>query len=454
VSADDGFRHQERLRSAAATARDVLSRSGGCRFEVFTKASVTREVEVAPGEPPRELEVEEMGVAVRTTRGRCAGFAAASGLEADAARRAIDGAIAVERELPFDPLPPSRLLAAAETPSSWRLPPRGWAHHTGEQLAKAVAAISGGRLRLRRCLFQEGTFSWLLQTGEGFVAAYDGAACSLLTEVQPAEGRGGVWREWHHVADPAGLDPAVVARRIADRALLVQGRIATGSGLVSLILAPEVAARLLTALSPLFVVWSDRRDPLAKLLDSSGRLAAAALTLLDDRLDPQAPITGPCDGEGLPAARTLLVERGIPRHRLASYRDALALGEPPRGGALRLSYRDYPSTGIANLRVSTEHGSPPAELLRAAGTTLYLLRPLAPVLVDFAEASYRIVASGVWLDDGRVRGWHPVVELRGSLARLLGRIEAVGTDLAWFQADRGVVGAPSLLIASQPVMGQ
>jgi len=453
VAAPADSRHQERLRSAAATARDVLTRSGPCRFEVFTKASLTREVEVAPEEPPRELEVEEMGVAVRTTRGGRAGFAAASGLDADAARRAIAGAFAVEEELPFDPLPPARLLAAAETRTTRGLPPRGWASHAGVELARSVTAVSGGRLRLRRCLFQEGSFSWLMQTGEGFVASFDGTACSLLTEVQPVEGRGGVWREWHHVADPAALDPAAAARRIADRALLVQGRVATASGLVSLILAPEVVARLLTALSPLLVACRDRRDPVSKLLDASGRLASEALTLLDDRLDPEAPLTGPCDGEGLPAARTLLVERGIPRHRLASYRDALAYGETPRGGALRLSYRDYPSTGIANLRVSTEHGSPPAELLRAAGTALYLLRPLAPVLVDFGAASYRIVAAGVWLDSGRVRGWHPVVELRGSLSRLLGRIEAVGTDLAWFQADRGAVGAPSLLIGSQPVMG-
>jgi PmbA protein len=453
VAAPAEPRFQERLRSAAATARDVLSRSGTCRFEVFTKASVTREVEVAPEEPPRELQVEEMGVAVRTVRGRHAGFAAASGLEADAARRAIAGAIAAEEELPFDPLPPVRLLAAGEARPARGLPPRGWASHAGAELARSVAACSGGRLRLRRCLFQEGSFSWLLQTGEGFVAGFDGTACSLLTEVRRVEGRGGVWREWHHVPDPTAFDPATAGRRITDRALLVEGRIVTASGLVSLILAPEVAARLLTALSPLLVACRERRDPLPKLLDASGRLASEALTLVDDRLDPEAPIAGPCDGEGLPASRTLLVERGIPRHRLASYRDAMAFGETARGGALRLSYRDYPATGIANLRVSTERGTPPAELLRAAGTALYLLRPLAPVLVDLGAASYRIVAAGVWLESGRVRGWHPVVELRGSLSRLLGRIEAVGTDLEWFQAERGAVGTPSLLIGSQPVMG-
>jgi predicted Zn-dependent protease len=445
--------HQERVRSAAATGRDVLARGGVERWEMFTKASVTRELELAPGAAPREVQVEEMGVAVRTSRARRAGFAAASGLEVDAARRAIDGACAVESELPFDPLPPARLLGTAATGPARPLPPRGWAHHAADQLAKAVASVSGGRLRLRRSLLQEGTFSWLLQTSEGFVSTFDGTAASMLSEVQPADRRGGIWREWHHIADPDGFDPVAAAHRVADRALLVRGRVVTGVGLSNLILAPEVSARLLAALAPLLVVCRHPRDPLPGLLDGNGRLASDALTLVDDRLDPDAPITGPCDGEGLPPARTLLVERGVPRHRLASYRDALAFGETPRGGALRLSYRDYPATAIANLRVATDEGLPSHDMLQRAETALYLLRPLAPVAVDLAAGGYRIVASGVWLEHGRVRGWHPVVELRGSLARLLGRIEAVGTDLAWFQADRGCVGAPSMLIRSQPVVG-
>ena len=70
-----------------------------------------------------------------------------------------------------------------------------------------------------------------------------------------------------------------------------------------------------------------------------------------------------------------------------------------------------------------------------------------------ATDGYRIIASGVWLDGRTVRGWHPVVELRGSLGRLLRRIEAVGTDLRWFQTSQGFVGTPSLLVRRQPVVG-
>jgi len=445
--------HRDHLRAAASSARDLLVNSDADRWEFFTKASTTREVEVAPGTPPKETLVEEVGVAIRTVRQDRAGFGAASGLEADAARRAIEGAFAVETALPFDPLPPSRLLGLSDVTGRRTPSPRGWAAHATDQLARSVVEASHGRLKLRRTLFQEGSYCWLLATEDDFVATYDDIAASLVVELQTMKDGDGIWRDWIHLPVVEAFDSSAVARRISDRALLVQGPLATDSGLANVILAPEMTARVLAALAPLLMATDGEHDPLPGLLDPSGRLASSSLTLFDDRLDPNAPITGPCDGEGLPARRTVLLEEGIPRHRLASYRDAVLFGETPRGGALRLSYRDYPATGIANLRVDTESGLPSRELLTRAESALYLLRPLAPVLLDAPGDSYRIVASGVWLDQTGVRGWHPVVELRGSLSLLLRRIDAVGTDLAWFQTDGGCVGAPTVLIRHQPVVG-
>jgi PmbA protein len=450
-SARPGYR--ERLGSAAATARDVLAASGARRWEFFTKASATREVEIVPEHEPREIEIDEVGVAVRTLRGRNAGFAAASGLEADAARRAIDGAVANETPLPFDPLPPERLQGTAEIEPAPAAPVRGWAAHATEQLVQGVAEATGGALRLRRSVFHEGTFSWLLATSEGFLASHDGTATSALVEVQATDRRRGVWREWFHLPDPAAFDASATARRIADRALLTQGPLTDGSGLSRVILAPEVAAQVLAGLVPLLIVCRHDPDPLPALLDRNGCLGSPALTLVDDRLDPTAPIVGPCDGEGLPARRIPLVEAGVPRHRLASYRDSVAFGESPRGGAVRISYRDYPASGVANLKLDTAHGRPPSELLDDDGRMLYLARPLTPIVIDAHRDVYRLVATGVWLDRRRVEGRQPVVELRGSLAMLLRRIEAVGTDLTWFQTDAGFVGAPSLLIHHQPVIG-
>lgn len=443
----------ERHHQAARIGRDLLTHSQADRWEIFTKASLTREVETLPGRPPRVAQVEEMGVAVRTVRGNRSGFGAASGLDPDTARRSLEAALGSETSIPHDPLPPHRMLGVTETPAVTSATPRGWAVHTTDELATTVSQISGGGLRLRRSLIQDGTFSWLLTTAEGFVATHSATTSSLLADVEPTDHDSGVWRDWFHIPDPSSFDPEAAARRIVDRALLTRTRVATDSGLRDLILDPEVAAQLLAALVPLFVACAPDHDSLPGLLNADGQLASPALTLVDDRTDPLAPITGPCDGEGLPSRRTLVLDGGVPRHRLASYRDAVAYSESPRGGALRVSYRDYPSSGIANLRVEANEGLPPSQLLEIADRALYLLRPLTPISFDPANDSYRMVASGVWLRGRRIRGWHPVVELEGSISRLLRRIEAVGTDVAWFQTERGCVGTPSLLIRRQPVVG-
>ena len=445
--------HVERLHSAAAAARTLLENSPVERWEVYAKASFAREVEVAPGRPLRVIHVEETGVAVRSLRNGRAGFAAASGLGSSASRRAVEGAFATERAVTHDPLPPQRLLGTTEVRGASPLPPTGWATHVGEELARAVTNLADGCLQLRRAIIQEGAFSWILATGDDWVARHDGTGTSLLAEIEGVGDRAGVWRDWLHIADLEAFDVETAAARISDRALLTRSRVATDSGLRDLILHPEVAAQLLSAIAPLFLATSDDEDHLPALLDRDGRLAAPALTLFDDRIDPEAPITGPCDGEGLAAHRTLLLDEGVPRHRLASFRDANRYSESARGGALRLSYRDYPSTGIANLQVETADGVPAGELLGAADHALYLLRPLAQVSVTPETDTYRIIASGVWLDGRKVRGWHPVVELCGSLGLLLRRIEAVGNDLRWFQTSRGFVGAPSLLVRRQPVVG-
>jgi PmbA protein len=453
MNTKDTNHHLSRLNAAAGAARTELENKPVERWEFFAKASLTREIEVTPGKQLRIISVEETGVAVRSARDGRAGFAAASGLEGDAPRRAAEAALDTEMPAAFDHLPPQRLLGTSSVRSPRPLPPTGWAGHVGEELARILASTAGRHARLRRAIIQEGTFAWTLATGEGWVARHEDTSSALLAEVEVEGERSGVWRDWLHIPDPEAFDLEAAAAQVSDRALLTRSRIATDSGLRDLILHPEVAAGLLAAIAPLFLASGNDEEDLAEMTDREGRLAAPALTLTDDRTEADAPITGPCDGEGLPCKRTLLVDEGVPRYRLASYRDAMRHSEVPRGGALRLSYRDYPGTGIANLQVSTENGVAASQLLGSADRALYLLRPLAPVSFDASTDTYRMIASGVWLDGHSVRGWHPVVELRGSLGRLLRRIEAVGTDVRWFQTSQGFVAAPSLLVRRQPVVG-
>jgi PmbA protein len=441
---------RDRLQGAASACRHLLESSATERWEVFVKASVTREAEVAGGQLRRTVSIEESGVGVRVYDHGRSGFAAASGLGRSAARAAVEAARAGATRGP-DPLPPQRLLGTSQVTPGPELPPRGWSQHVAGELAISLASLSP-HLGMGRAIPREGSFAWSLVTAEGWSAVHRRTVASMLVEVL-VDDRPGTWREWIHVPDPTDFNAEAVAARIGNRALLTRHRIATDRGLHDLMLHPEVSAGLLSAISPLFRATPTDRDPLPGLLDRGGMLASYPLTVVDDRSDPSAPVVSPCDGEGLPSHRTLLLEKGAPRHRVASYADATRFDELPRGGAVRFSYRDCPTTGIANMKVLTDEGMAAAELLAASDRILYLLRPLAPVVCDLTDDSYSLVASGVWIDRQRVRGWHPVVELRGGLGSLLRRIEAVGTDLGWFETGQGFIGAPSILVRRQPVVG-
>ena len=140
--------HLGRLNAAADAARTELESQPVERWEFFAKASFTRESEVTPGKQLRAINVEETGVAVRSTRNGRAGFAAASGLEGDAPRRAVEGALETETPAAFDPLPPQRLLGTSPVPSPRQLPPTGWAGHVGEEGGQRVEELVGDQDRL------------------------------------------------------------------------------------------------------------------------------------------------------------------------------------------------------------------------------------------------------------------------------------------------------------------
>jgi len=443
-------RFQQRLNQAAAAAHDLLRPSRVDRWEVFAKASSFRATRLEAGGGCITLG-EETGVAVRSFRKGLAGFAAASGLEAGAARRAVEGALSGELPSDRDPLPPARLLGSVPVPAGDPPAPEEWPESVVAELESALTECAQDRVRLVAATAHQGQFAWVLTTAEGFVAGHTGTTCYLLVEAVAKDPEAGVWREWVHVRNPASFEPRRLAASLTDRMLLAGPGVDPTAGVQDLLLHREVAAHLLAAMAPLFLATPPENDHLPALLDRKGLLAAPMVSVVDDRIGRFGPLSGPCDGEGIPSESILVLDRGAPRHRIASFRDAMACGDPALGGAARHSYRDYPATGFTNLLLRCEEGEPPHHLLSEIDRAVYLVRPTAQVEIDLVSGTLRLVASGVSLDGGRIQGWHPVVEVRTGLGSFLRGIEMIGNDLQWFQARNGCVGAPSLLVRQQPV---
>jgi predicted Zn-dependent protease len=456
VSSSSGHHseHLERLHRTAVDARDLLAAAGVDRWELYAKASASREVTVTGGERGAAVvENAETGVAIRTRRQAASGFAAAAGLEPAAWRVAVDLALQREAHDPVDPVPPEHLLGAREVPEPPSPPPAGWAQHTAERLANELGTRSKGRVTLLRASVRIGHTAWILHRSEGFVATCHGSSCYLLLEAIERAQRTGVWRELVHVPSFEQLDPATLAQRLADRIALMTDPFEPAEGIRDVIANGEVTAQLVSALVPLFLATPEAVDPLPGLLDRNGRLAGPDLSLVDDRAGEHGLLRTPCDGEGILARRITVLDEGIPRHRLASYRHALACDEHPQGGAVRHSYRELPTTGIANLEVLSPSPLAPRALLEAAPDAVYLLRLNAPVEVDLAADRYRMVAAALDLGAGR-SAWVPSLEARGSVSRLLQRIDGVATDRSWFSTPAGMIAAPTLLVRRQPVLSR
>ncbi len=438
----------ERLAGAAGEARDALAREGVPRWEVYAKASSWEETLQRTGGASSSIRCNETGLAVRTRRHERSGFAAASGAGPRAWRAAVEAALSVERSDPIDPLPPPEKLGTSELePTPPTAPSPGWGGSLLTALESEVENASDGRLRLLRGSVRLGQAGWILHTAEGFTATHFSASCLLLAEVGGTGAGRPSWRQLIPIPSAPSLDSAVLARRLVDPLLLLDTPSAVRSGVEDVLLDRAVAAHLLSGLVSLLVA----PGPSPSTPFQEQVLGSELLTLVDDRLGREGPLTAPCDGEGLPSQEILLVERGRLRGRLASYRDAVRAGIDPPGGAMRSSYREPPQTGIANLVLRPEPAVSAHDLLAAAGRCLYLLRLTGPPEVEPHHDRYRLSGIGVTLEEGAVRAWHPLVEVRGRVSRLLQRLEAAGTDRAWFQTAAGVVGSPSLLVRSQLV---
>ncbi|MGD1146858.1 MAG: metallopeptidase TldD-related protein [Thermoanaerobaculaceae bacterium] len=418
------------LMAAIHSASEELS-GKGVRFEVFARLGESVRLSCGASGTLERRSSREFGVGCRVSGGGRAGFGAASGGGARAGRAAARAALGVM--LPAgDPIPPRSVLGANGTSLSHDFP-------DGEKLAAilgdVVARVSGGRHGVTpvQARVLAGTSAAALATGEGFhaLATAGGAVMELL--VAPPEGP---WRHFHFAAQAVlDLDPAAIAERVLETALLATRGRQPERQLADVLLAPPVAAPIVEALVQYLTAASDKNREVR---------VSGAWHLTDDRLGPEGLLPIPWDGEGLPARRIELIRREKVGERLATWELAHRLGGRP-GGAVRPSYRHPPAAGPANLVVHPDPSTTQSNLLGRLANGFYLAVPAGTVRVDAAEGRFGVHAAAVALQDGKPAAAHPLVELRGSFRRLLAGLLAVGADSESFSLGCAVT-TPSLLV--------
>jgi predicted Zn-dependent protease len=358
-------------------------------------------------------------------------------------------------------LPPPSPAAAAAPPAGLDLPlaseSEGFALLAG--VARELAReLPGARARTLR--FEDGTSELALVASSGTAVRARSRSCSLWVEA--AKGTTRVAAEFV-ARSAAELKPLGVARRLVDRLRALDAppgaaldamrdamgdatsegvRAATREG--ELVLAPPLAARLLEALAPR-LCGADARAALAGWQDAEGRLAARAVSIVDDLGDVRGVLAAPYDGEGLPSRAVRLIDAGRLLTPLVAWWEGDAR-EASHGLALRPGWRDLPRPGPTQLYIEPDPAAGVGELVGAIGRGAYLLAAEGGVRIAADGVGFTVPVSGFALADGRATGGLGACQLVGRLDRWLAGISAVGRDLV-FVPGSALFGSPTLVVS-------
>jgi PmbA protein len=241
------------------------------------------------------------------------------------------------------------------------------------------------------------------------------------------------------------FQPLALARRLADRLLIAVKGSAPSRDRGEFLLAPPVVVAILDTLSSLWL-GPEAEERVADLTDRRGRLASAALTLVDDGRLPGGVLETAVDGEGQPTRSVVLIDEGIFRQPLlAWWQTGATRSNRASGCSQRPSWRDLPRPGPTHLYLKQDPGNSVAALVGGLQRGYYLLDVEGAARLTRGGRRFAIPVCGFAIDGGRPSSTLSNAWLVGSISSFLNGIHAVARDLTFLPAHNGLIGSPSLL---------
>jgi PmbA protein len=397
---------------------------------------------------------EGIDLGLRVLIGRRQACVSASDSRPETIAALAERAVAMAREAPEDPW--AGLADAAELAAGWDLaaldlddpadPPEPDAlEAAGLEAAKVALGIAGvsqvqaggswGRTRLH------------LAATNGFAGGYARTSTSLYCVAIAGEGQG---MERDHAAesrahrsDMPGAEE--IGRRAAERAVAMKGARKPPTGAFPVLYDERVASGLIGHLLSAVNGTAVARGA-SWLKDALGeRVLPAGIDLVEDPGRPRGSASRPFDGEGLPAARRVIIRDGVLTGWVLDLSTGRKLGMPSTGNAMRGTGAP-PSPGVGNLTM-TQGMASREDLIREMGRGL-LVTSLIGSTINPTTGTYSRGASGFWIEGGEIAG--PVNEctIAGNLRDMLRGLRPASDALA--HRSRIV---PSLLVEGLTLAG-
>jgi PmbA protein len=177
------------------------------------------------------------------------------------------------------------------------------------------------------------------------------------------------------------------------------------------------------------------------------KVAADALTVVDDGTLPGLFGTSPFDDEGVASRRTVVIEKGVLKSYLLNTYAGRKLGMKTTGNASRGLTGN---AGIGHGNFFIERGVQTAERIIAGIPNGFYVTELMGFGVNVVTGDYSRGAAGLWIRNGELAYAVSEVTIAGNLNDMLMGLEAIGTDLEF----RGSVASPTLKIGEMTIGGK
>lgn len=246
--------------------------------------------------------------------------------------------------------------------------------------------------------------------------------------------------------------PEAVARRAADLALTLLRAAPAPSGPMPVVVSSEAGGTMVHEAVGHGLEADLAGEGLSVYQDRIGKtVATPAISVVDDATLPGRRGSFAFDDEAVPAARTLLVDRGVLTGYLHDRRSAMKMGAAPTGNGRRESYRHAPIPRMTNIFIAAGDDDPEA-IVRSVERGLFVRR-MGGGQVNTVNGDFVFeVVEGYRLEHGRIGEPVRGATLTGNGPAILAAIDRVGRDLGFAIGTCGKDGQGVPVADAQPTL--
>ncbi|MFP4173758.1 MAG: TldD/PmbA family protein, partial [Candidatus Hydrogenedentota bacterium] len=212
---------------------------------------------------------------------------------------------------------------------------------------------------VQRATYGDAQFTLSLYSSRGMRRRFSDAHCSCaVVAVAGDDGAQEMGSEFDFAYTYGALRSGWVAQRCARDAVQRLGGTPCDSGAMPIVFENHVAAQFLQVLGGAINAMNVLKGKSLFGGRLEDKVAADGVTIVDANDEPSGMNRAPFDGEGLPATRALVVEKGVLKTYLHNTYSSAKLNQSTTANAGRASFRSPPDVSASNCYILPNNGAP------------------------------------------------------------------------------------------------